>query len=164
MVREVSSICLVQHLHMRTEAVGNHYCAGVIDTGAMAPVTSPCRSGYIGGLACHYGGENERSCGVTNTSILWPGLLAIGLPKSCTSVPMLVRHSGHSGAPAPVRDRAGDSEHGAGLVHGECTFAFACPGRENLTTAHGRAVRVLLVMVGLSAWATRMVCMRSARM
>lgn len=42
-------------LHMRTEARENHCCAGVIDTRAMAPVTSPCRSGYIGGLACHRG-------------------------------------------------------------------------------------------------------------
>lgn len=46
-------LCLVQHLHMRTEARGNHCCPGVMDTGAMAPVTSPCRSGYIGGLVCH---------------------------------------------------------------------------------------------------------------
>lgn len=52
-------LCLVQRLHMRTEARGNHCCPGVIDTGAMAPVTSPCRSGYIGGLVCLYGWRND---------------------------------------------------------------------------------------------------------
>lgn len=57
--REVFQLCLVQHLHMRTEARENHCCPGVMETGAMAPVTSPCRSGYIGGLVCHYGGRND---------------------------------------------------------------------------------------------------------
>lgn len=46
-------------------------------------------------------------------------------------------------------------------------FPSLCLSRaKNLTAAHRRAVRVVLLMVGLSAsaWATCMVCMRCARM
>lgn len=59
MAREVSSSAWCSTCICELRAIENHCCPGVIDTGAMAPVTSPCRSGYIGGLVCHYGGRND---------------------------------------------------------------------------------------------------------